>query len=482
MSSDEEPPPPPHASLVTACAPLVAAALVSAFVVLITTVDDVAQQQPHLSAVTTPTAAVGTVRIPRKPSARQLTVLSCLHNPWPRTTPSWVDRLLGPRAVRFLADRDLTHALLKYPLPAYARWPMCSMELFGLLQPDCMRDTAPPIGLARLTAANGTWDSRCYYRRGHPASPNGHQPLFFHCPAWEQQTCDDFQAAFRGRPFDASVAFVSAAANGTEDVTPGTPASFHVTNTAPHMSDDQLLQGIVTACLVRPRALDSDEARALSAAWAQYHAGGLGFAVLAFDADAAAAVAPALPAASTYLHHPHTAAAWVHGGVGNTDDDDQGLTLTHCRFEAKARYGAEVPVLVADTDAFLWCPHAGAPLVAQHAAVRAMVAAAGADGLEQVTLPVLRGGSAATARRCVLAAADPAAMTVCLAELAATATVPSTHGRALHLAHVCPRTDAAGQACGGGGPDAGASAHDCLCHARALGVAEAPCAWISLQY
>ena len=66
-------------------------------------------------------------------------------------------------------------------------------------------------------------------------------------------------------------------------------------------------------------------------------------------------------------------------------DDDKSLTLTHCRFEAKARLGAEA-VLVADADEFLLCPSAGPTLPAQRDAVRRLLRASAAAGYDQILL------------------------------------------------------------------------------------------------
>ena len=124
-------------------------------------------------------------------------------------------------------------------------------------------------------------------------------------------------------------------------------------------------------------------------------------------------------------------------------DNDHTLTLTHCRFEAKARYGIE-NVIAIDFDEFLHCRLGGTSSKQQSTYIRRYLARLRRQGYDQATFPqnTQANKTEGLIKDCV---ADRAASSLlnssifdCIAPYSFA--VDTFAPKSVHLTHVCPLT------------------------------------------
>jgi hypothetical protein len=140
---------------------------------------------------------------------------------------------------------------------------------------------------------------------------------------------------------------------------------------------------------------------------------------------------------------------------------DKTLTLTHCRFEAKAVYGIE-HVIVVDYDEFLFCPSAKTSALAQGAYIRSLVRSFKGIGVDQLTATqrILMNKTSST-RDCVVRQANSnQSIFDCIAPFKYEIGMHSI--KSIHLGLKCPVTGYH-QACPSGQIP---RAFDCLCHSK----------------
>jgi hypothetical protein len=147
-----------------------------------------------------------------------------------------------------------------------------------------------------------------------------------------------------------------------------------------------------------------------------------------------------------------------------TQGFDKVLTLTQCRFEAKALYGID-NVIVADFDEFLYCPIGGRTASEQAAYLRWFLLSHKMQGVEQLELPQRYVGNRTDSPRdCVIQHAQSGkSIFDCFA---AFRFYNGGHSvKSIHLGHQCPLTGYH-HACSGS--DDPPRAYDCMCHSHAI--------------
>ena len=165
--------------------------------------------------------------------------------------------------------------------------------------------------------------------------------------------------------------------------------------------------------------------------------------------------------------------------------NDKVMTLTQCRFEAKALHGIE-DVLVIDFDEFLYCSVAEPTASAQRAFIKGLVVRLKAQRFNQVTFPQrLTANTTSSVIGCMMSrVAKGQSVLGCVAPFQYYAGGHSI--KSLHLGHDCPLTDYH-QAC----PVKAPRSHNCACKSKEIkpnpwrkfenGVEDRECALVHLS-
>lgn len=143
------------------------------------------------------------------------------------------------------------------------------------------------------------------------------------------------------------------------------------------------------------------------------------------------------------------------------------LTLTHCRFEAKAVHGIQ-QVIVADFDEFLYCPAGGPTAEGQKNSIQKMLVLHQSRGAEQIWIHqrVLANKTSST-RNCMIKklsnnSEKKQSMFNCFAPYEWSSGGHSD--KSIHLGHLCPLTGYHGACSASNMP----RAYDCLCYSTAI--------------
>jgi hypothetical protein len=149
-------------------------------------------------------------------------------------------------------------------------------------------------------------------------------------------------------------------------------------------------------------------------------------------------------------------------------DNDHALTLTQCRFEAKAALGIDT-VIVADFDEFLYCPAGGANPSDQGLYQKSLFRNLKAQGVDQVSLyqRMLANRTSDTPRDCAVKhALDHTKGTSIFDCFAPTQFVINEFLlKSVHMNHGCPMT---GDHTACPLPDRDRRSHDCMCESVIL--------------
>ena len=139
--------------------------------------------------------------------------------------------------------------------------------------------------------------------------------------------------------------------------------------------------------------------------------------------------------------------------------DDKVLTLSHCRFEAKATHGIE-NIIVADFDEFIFCPQADLTAQSQYQQLAAEISIAVKSGIDQLAFPQLvPSNKTLSTRDCVIekALSNDSTIFDCYGSRQFPGAFHSI--KSVHVGHKCPLTGYH-QSCGTGEAP---RAYDCIC-------------------
>lgn len=122
-----------------------------------------------------------------------------------------------------------------------------------------------------------------------------------------------------------------------------------------------------------------------------------------------------------------------------TQGVDKTLTLTHCRFEAKAIHGID-RILVIDFDEFLYCPRATLDFPSQYRLISDLLSSLQSQNIDQVTVPqVVLANRTVDVRDCFVEhAMKNKSIFDCLGEYKHMSNFHSH--KSFHLGHKCPLT------------------------------------------
>jgi hypothetical protein len=126
-------------------------------------------------------------------------------------------------------------------------------------------------------------------------------------------------------------------------------------------------------------------------------------------------------------------------------DNDHTLTLTHCRFDAKARYGID-RVMVLDFDEFFYCPGGGRVPLQQAAFQKTYLDQLRKEGLDQVAFPQRTVANkthlepALCAEQAVLALRTNSSASILDCFASTRFNVDDFAPKSIHLSHICPLT------------------------------------------
>ena len=341
-------------------------------------------------------------------------LISSFHVSKPGQLPSWILHNFGKEAVVSPNSNNEFDLLNdgKYAFQNLSTTPKdfqsinCLFEFLANIVLDLSgKSHYPAVGAAWLSLHNVGYDDRipCYYRivynhkagiapRYHKIATNLRTALIF-CPKIEEKVCKTLLHSTPGNTVSGKIGLV----NGVNGDTFLESEIFSVATKRDH----SMTKADKAVCLVVPYSSSNDNRavanKAILLEWIRHYSM-LGFKVIIYDNhgdnyDSIFNNTVVNANEFDISYHPYTIRGLMVKGeqmkydneewkkvtktkkeVSAADesammrviitDEDKMITLTHCRFEAKALYGIE-DTLVVDADEFVYCPNEDTTLEAQ---------------------------------------------------------------------------------------------------------------------
>lgn len=341
-----------------------------------------------------------------------------------------------------------------FALPDYALWPPCSIELLGYVPLDIQKPFMAGTGRDKPIFGNGvvhisnsilneSWN--CFYRPNYEnwrteqqvSAPN-YWAVIFYCPAQNAETsCANMEKLY----FEEKTRLITVDMNLEHGNWKTSFSANVVSKDTVAIRTSRSMKIPLAICTVIPyTSTDTDKVAANGALlieWIKYHAM-LGMKVIIYDRDGAnrehifsSAYAKSqgininkldlvyhnytirglLDSSRKGMHYDNTEAAMDSKnkteavdrlGRYQSQGHDKTLTLTHCRFEAKALYGLD-NVMISDFDEFFYCSAAVATKESQRQFLKRYLEYHRRAGVQQLMFPQrLVLPTEASARDCVV--------------------------------------------------------------------------------